>query len=883
MLTVALIKNTGEDEGHESPESGNRDEGYSTMSSDIQGPGETSDLSKRELEDLKEASDETDVILDTNREVTSIVVVEDAASDPDMYFIPLNLSVSINPRHSYPPNKDFLPFQHAMRSFSDSHLFLKFTATTSIPSPLSPSMFLVDIVDKNHPLRRTKGTSSLLISNREDFEDTCSNAGSWCSGVVEGCWWDAEYVQHWLRLDDNRLKEQQQEEEKEILQLEYDQTEIEEWSMSLSCEDVAKTSDVDTTKSRKNLNDIPENDLLVRADDDATEWNHCDSNNLIINTKREESNWSYDTNNMDENLAWQETSPGGSWSSVNTNNSEECCQSLNDAYFNGSEKEEEEDGVDSKRSSIISEDAAEESSAVGTDFTRDFYRLVKFESTKSLASNSSKSNTNCQTNTNDKKQTGYIQEREMALQSVLSFIAEQQRYCHKREVEDDDDVDVAVDDDDPRLSIVKSPSDETIKKTMECHSSSSTTNQDCLRDVSDDEKVIEINIQELKSQKLYSTDDYSDIDGLNVGQSCENNVSCSNVERDSNLLVNNSESGYKKSMENKRTSFGLQKQRHRSLEKQETTTKVPVRNTRSASLTSNTSKNDKIPRLENLINKSLVIKKSRQSNFHDNVQNVESHKTPSSIGIKNQSPQKISSQKNSMKSRIPSQIPSPGGKQRETGIPILIKPDRNLGNVKKTSTKPTITNSKMKGTKIPIILSKKQQTECKTITKQPRRQQQQQQQQEIHTKEKDNRSKNHESNIPVLNERRSDLIITTRKSLETSNEPEIGKPVIIRGTCCFNDKATSKDVIEELNKMIRKSDEITPNNNKSQGDIKPLDVSCCCPTGWVHVERGDIDFADPKVRYKIIITRQIFIHVDNVNKQKHFCLLLNFFIFLFLK
>jgi hypothetical protein len=25
-----------------------------------------------------------------------------------------------------------------------------------------------------------------------------------------------------------------------------------------------------------------------------------------------------------------------------------------------------------------------------------------------------------------------------------------------------------------------------------------------------------------------------------------------------------------------------------------------------------------------------------------------------------------------------------------------------------------------------------------------------------------------------------------------------------------------------------------------------LDDACCCPTGWVHVER-DIDFADPKV------------------------------------
>lgn len=46
-----------EDEGSESPESGNRDEGYSTMSSDVQG---LTEAPRRGLEDLKEATDETD-------------------------------------------------------------------------------------------------------------------------------------------------------------------------------------------------------------------------------------------------------------------------------------------------------------------------------------------------------------------------------------------------------------------------------------------------------------------------------------------------------------------------------------------------------------------------------------------------------------------------------------------------------------------------------------------------------------------------------------------------------------------------------------------------------------------------------------------------------
>lgn len=88
------------------------------------------------------------------------------------------------------------------------------------------------------------------------------------------------------------------------------------------------------------------------------------------------------------------TSPGASWSS--------------------------EDGAlenSSKRSSAAlsgcSDDA--ESPSIGTDFTRDFYRLVKFESTKSLASTSSRSGRP-------------PPDREQALQSVLSFIAEQQMY-----------------------------------------------------------------------------------------------------------------------------------------------------------------------------------------------------------------------------------------------------------------------------------------------------------------------------------------------------------------------------------------------------------------------------------------------------------------------
>lgn len=79
-----------------------------------------------------------------------------------------------------------------------------------------------------------------------------------------------------------------------------------------------------------------------------------------------------------------------------------------------------EEGVlenSSKRSSAALSGCSDDpdTPSVGTDFTRDFYRLVKFESTKSLASTSSRSGRP-------------PPDREQALQSVLSFIAEQQMY-----------------------------------------------------------------------------------------------------------------------------------------------------------------------------------------------------------------------------------------------------------------------------------------------------------------------------------------------------------------------------------------------------------------------------------------------------------------------
>ncbi|CAK9798108.1 Nck-associated protein 5 [Anthophora plagiata] len=346
-----LAQKPSEEEGSESPESGNRDEGYSTMSSDVQGEGARQEPS-RGLEDLKEATDETEADVSPDARLVAL-----DAGDPDVLFLPLNLTVGINPRHSYPPSKDLLPYQHVMRSFSDSHLCLKLTTTTNftpykLPSPM--------------------GSSSLLLVEEEG--------------------WDTEYVQQWLRLDDSRSAQQH----RDLLELEYDRAELEDWSFSLSTEDLGQNESTVwkepvTATTTPALPAIKEHNPL-ELEEDANEclWNGASyladrtGGELValLMDATATGSWPY------------ATSPGASWSS-------------------------EEGGFEnsSKRSSAALSGCSDDpdSPSIGTDFTRDFYRLVKFESTKSLASTSSRSGRP-------------PPDREQALQSVLSFIAEQQMY-----------------------------------------------------------------------------------------------------------------------------------------------------------------------------------------------------------------------------------------------------------------------------------------------------------------------------------------------------------------------------------------------------------------------------------------------------------------------
>ncbi|KAJ8950256.1 hypothetical protein NQ314_007961 [Rhamnusium bicolor] len=354
----ASSKSEEETTGNESPESGNRDEGYSTMSSDVQADvtrsGDTT-LPRRGLEDLKEASDETDV------SDTRLLVTDN--KEPDILYIPLNL-LNLNQRNSFPP----------------------------------------------------RNTNIELCA-----EDKASQL-SWSSVAedrLECTAWDAEYIQHWLRLDETRSALQQQ--HRDMLELEYDRAELEDWSLSLSNDDLRehwKKVDAATPGqiSISTLPSIQENNTLeLEEDSNECLWNNSsymmdkegrELVTLLMDGPNGEKQWPYAISNM----IHQQTSPENSWSSGGS----DCCNS-------------HEPETCSKRSSAAlsgSSDDTGELPAIGTDFTRDFYRLVKFESTKSLASTSSRSLGGPLSENGD---------REATLQNVLTFIAEQQKYVNSRE------------------------------------------------------------------------------------------------------------------------------------------------------------------------------------------------------------------------------------------------------------------------------------------------------------------------------------------------------------------------------------------------------------------------------------------------------------------
>lgn len=341
------------------------------------------------------------------------------SEDTDVIFVPLSLSFSfINPRHSYPPLRclSSMPVQHIMRSYSDSHLFLKLAAATT------------------------------TVRAGDDEDRT-----SWYSG---GELWDMDYVQHWLRLDETRTAIQQR--------MEYDAAELEDWTMDDGTSPGSgwkRTMSPATDGRQRSLPCIEEDDatssssaaVRCTGDDDDDEldssakemsWHHfnhhhnhhnhnhnhnhlttrCNHQQHLHNQQVQQHRSLLPSSSSPLLLQYGSGSPGGdSWSSA-------------DEYA-------APDTPPSKRSSAASccSDSIEllppPGPIAGTDFTRDFYRLVKFESSKSLASTSSRSVTGgCDYRRRPVAEAQL--DREQALQSVLDFIAEQQQYCLSRQAED---------------------------------------------------------------------------------------------------------------------------------------------------------------------------------------------------------------------------------------------------------------------------------------------------------------------------------------------------------------------------------------------------------------------------------------------------------------
>ncbi|XP_044754123.1 uncharacterized protein LOC123313336 isoform X4 [Coccinella septempunctata] len=756
-------KSEEETTGNESPESGNRDEGYSTMSSDVQtdvtrssndGPS-VHNGSGRGLEDLKEATDEAAESVDTRLLVTD-------SKDPDILYIPLNL-LNLKSRNSFPPGRDMLPFQHIMRSFSDSHLCIKITTapspcyTFSSPISSSPSIFLVDITEKKkNALRRARGTSTLWVfsvtgnSNVEAFDEKSSQV-SWSSAIddrLECASWDTEYIQHWLRLDETRTALQQH---RDLFELEYDRTELEDWSLSLSNDDLReswKKSEA-TTPGQISISTLPsiqENNAL-ELEEDANEclWNN--SSYMMDREGRELVTFLMDTSHSQNGKSWPyalaspmnpQASPDNSWSS------------------GGSDCHSYEPETCSKRSSAALSGCSDDTGeipAIGTDFTRDFYRLVKFESTKSLASTSSRS------------VQGENADREMTLQNVLTFLAEQQKYAHSKDKE-------------PRP---RSANELITKDFVECPV---------------------LTCDDSKNSESHLKNDFRDENYVTLKQLCEeasmNEMNLKEKRESEEILLDIKQNIAYAHEVCLVTPLDVESENCSNICDQpvdicsvniELTSDFPNPDSINESETKSNQDNNKI-------NESLESDLTKSSDT-----------TSSDISVNNGSESLTSSV--STPETIISKIP----RRKLTSSKLPLSPSKTAYNNNET--------------KIPKI---------KVPHKSPKLRPPSQKQKILHVQPKE----------PTTH-------LITSERLPQSTAGTISN--IINGpphrAVSFHERATSKDVIDELNRMIKNGEEnVIQQEQVEQAVNVRLDQSCK-PTGWIHVER-DIDLTDPKARANLL-------------------------------
>lgn len=748
-----------EDTGNESPESGNRDEGYSTMSSDVQADvtrSSTEGAAVRGLEDLKEVIDETEL-------GESRLLIADS-KDPDILYIPLNL-LNLKSRNSFPPSNNMLPFQHIMRSFSDSHLYIKITTaptplyTFSSPISSSSSIFLVDLTNRaKNNLRRAKGTNALYGNPNADVGDETSQI-SWSSTIDEklDTTWDSEYIQHWLRLDETRSVLQQQ--HRDLLELEYDHTELEDWSLSLSNDDLRENwrkMEV-TTPGQISVSTLPSiqenNTLELEEDSNEYLWNNSsymtdkdgrEIINILEHSSHSATQWPYAVTAIIN----PQLSPDNSWSS------------------GGSDCHSYEPETCSKRSSAVLSGCSDDTGelpAIGTDFTRDFYRLVKFESTKSLASTSSRSMGGALSENGD---------RETQLQSVLTFIAEQQKFVNMKETRDCNSMppltEVTKD-----ITIEEYHSAEIVNDLKSCDNTTFSK-------ITDEENYV--SFRQLCQEQAFNEQNLKEQQNENKFDIKQNITYAHEI-----CLV---------------TPLDIEGEACSNINEQ------PVEICSAVEIeTITSSNNSSMEEIEDDINSSsnTVVNKLINESIDSDLTKL-SDMTSSDISLTNGGSESLTSSI-STPDTIVSKIP----RRKLTSSKLPVSPSK----INHSSSDSKIPKSKIPHKKSPSKGFKL----------------------------------NAEKQKIVLVEQKAQNVITSE------NLPQCKSGVIsniIDGpphrAVSFHERATSKDVIDELNRMIKNGEEVqdqvetvVPSN---------LDQSCKS-TGWVHVER-DIDLTDPKARANLL-------------------------------
>ncbi|XP_026742784.1 uncharacterized protein LOC113504598 isoform X1 [Trichoplusia ni] len=786
--------------GAESPESGAKDEGYSTMSSDVQADAsrQSDHAADRALPDLNEASDETD-----NQTIVSINPRESRRharllAEADYIYFPIGVAFA-GVRGSYPPSRPVLPFQHVVRSFSDSHLCLKLIAGTTCPtscldspSPSSGVLVLDLKPSPERPLRRAAIAST-----------TSSERVSWGSTVDEradGSQFDADYVQHWLELDDARSALQQR--HRDLADLEYDRAELEDWSLSLSCEDLrdrqSPFAEI-TTPGQISLSTLPsirEDDALEMEEDvgDCL-WNDCGFATIEIDECRIADDPDTSEKRWDCNGTH---SPGGSWSSAS-------------------------DAPDKRSSTALSEDG--DCANVGLDFTRDFYRLVKYESTKSLASNSSRGipapDTSSHLRIHD-VQAMALQDREVALQNVLHFIAEQQKYCRDREESDSMSSRplseirelpppyAAADFDDDSVG----PRSEVSEDRQRPDSFGSFSENDSCDVLHGDRPRVAFcdTVSEPRSTPRFieredpyaESEDY--YDEFSRVENAENEIDARH------LIKVQRKNEINKSID---TIESVDVEEH----------SLPpfsqVKDDKPSDIESSRSVDYNSALKENTVN----IMLNKQSPMEREVEQCLT-KSSSFPYTSNEEISLVEEVLNACRRSTGALVPVP--EEEEGSSPETSSPQMTESNTTSTSTAETVIVSNRNDAKegrlrersrIPTLMGGKRPPSS------PNR----------------NRSK-----IPVVD-----------RSRPSTAQGSIAEPIIVKQehTLSFHEAATSKDVIEELNRMIRQS-ESTPGTSEvkaEEGDKAHAqkDSALWAPTGWVHVEK-DIDFSDPKARANLL-------------------------------